>query len=187
MKTSLNDINKEYQAMNVKLTPSIKILERTPAVLKTLLQNLDETFVHVNEGAGTWSPYDVVGHLIVCEKINFMERIRVLLSDQENKVFHPIDMTAQFEFSKDKSIEDLLKEFEQLRNANLMELKSVNMTEGNMTRQAMHSKIGAVTVMNVFSTWVAHDLTHIGQISRVMAKQYQEDIGPFIQYLTRLN
>jgi len=172
--------------MKPNLEQSIQILQNTPQVLKTLFNGLCEDMIRTNEGAGTWSAFDVVGHLIVCEQTNFMQRIIVILSDEPVKVFHPVDMSAQFGAGKGKSITDLLTEFRRLRAGNIQRLMNLNPSPADFVKEASHSVLGNVTLGNVLSTWVAHDLMHTAQITRVLAKQYKESIGPFVQYLTRL-
>jgi hypothetical protein len=173
--------------MKMELNSSLQILQNTPRILNSLLYGIGKDFINSNEGAGTWSPFDVVGHLIVCEQTNFMERIKIVLSVTETKQFKPIDMTAQFEAGKGKVMQDLLKEFEQLRNQNMEQLFSLQLSDSDFTKQAIHPKLGKVTLGNLLSTWVAHDLAHIAQITRVMAKQYINDVGPFIEFMPRLN
>ncbi len=172
--------------MTFNLEKAIPILERTPRVLKTLLQNLPPEWTHVNEGGETWSAFDVVGHLIHGEKTDWVPRMEIILS-QSGKPFEPFDRFAQFEASKGKSLEELLMEFEQIRTQNLQILKSKNLTLSDLEKTGMHSALGPATLAQLLSTWVAHDLNHLAQISRVMAKQYQEEVGSWVKYLGILN
>jgi len=173
--------------MQFDLAKSYQILERTPAVLKTLLNNLDEGWIINNEGPETFSPYDVIGHLIHGEKTDWILRTKIILEYGISKPFIPWDRFAQFEESKGKTLQQLLDEFEIIRNENLLWLKSVNLTQKDLDKKGMHPKLGEVTLRNLLSTWVVHDLTHIAQITRVMAKQYKEEMGPWPEFFRILN
>lgn len=173
--------------MNFNLQESIKILERTPQVLKTLLQNLSTDWTQQNEGGETWSAYDVIGHLIHGEKTDWIPRSAIILSDKTDKNFEIFDRFAQFENSKGKSLTQLLDEFEQLRADNIKILKSWNLKEADFAKTGTHPEFGTVTLEQMLSTWTAHDLGHILQISRVMAKQYTAAVGPWKQYLRVLD
>ncbi|MAL59750.1 MAG: hypothetical protein CMC14_06875 [Flavobacteriaceae bacterium] len=170
--------------MEYQLDQAIEILERTPKVMKNLLLGLSEDWTHRNEGKDTWSPYDVIGHLVHGEKTDWMPRLEIVLSDSEIQTFTPYDRFAQFEMSKGKSLEELLREFETLRNENLNTLRSKNLSEKDLTRTAIHPSLGTITLKNMLAAWVVHDLGHIAQVSRVLAKQYKDEIGPWTQYLT---
>ena len=170
--------------MEFQLEKAIEILERTPSVMKELLLGLSEDWIQNNEGQDTWSPYDVIGHLVHGEKTDWMPRLEIVLSDSEDKTFTPYDRFAQFEMSKGKSLEKLLHEFESLRKENLNTLRSKNLSEKDLTRTAIHPSLGIITLKNMLAAWVVHDLGHIAQVSRVMAKQYKNEIGPWTQYLT---
>lgn len=169
--------------MQFSLLQSISILERTPAVLTSLLQNLDEEWTSKNEGSNTWSPFDVLGHLIHGEKTDWIPRMEIFLSDSPHKTFQPFDMHAQFEESKGKNLDQLLMEFSKLRLENLKRLTEKDLTEEDLSRQAIHPELGSVTLRQHLSTWTVHDLGHIAQISRVMAKQYSTEVGPWKVYL----
>ncbi|MCF6131487.1 DinB family protein [Flavobacterium wongokense] len=173
--------------MNFNLSKSIEILERTPTVLETLLNGLSNEWIQNNEGEETWSPFDVLGHLIHGEKTDWIARTEIILSDKADKTFPPFDRFAQFEESKGKTISDLLNEFTDLRNTNLIALKSKNITSEDLTKTGIHPTFGAVTLENLLACWVAHDLGHIAQISRVMAKQYKEEVGPWREFLPILD
>jgi hypothetical protein len=136
-----------------------------------------------NEGGETWSVFDVVGHLIHGEKTDWMVRIEIIISDSSNKEFKPFDRFAQFQESKGKSFEQLLNEFKSLREMNIKKLEGLNLKESDFIKTGIHPKFGAVTLSQLISAWVIHDLGHISQISRVMAKQYKEQAGPWIEYL----
>lgn len=169
--------------MTFELQKSIEILEKTPDVLSALLNGLSDEWLHGNEGADTWSPYDVVGHLIHGEKTDWVPRMNIILSERGDKEFKPFDRFAQFEESKGKSIIQLLEEFRSLRNQNVNLLKAKKLNESDMDRIGVHPAFGPVTLRQLLSTWVVHDLTHIVQISRVMATQYRENVGPWVEYL----
>lgn len=173
--------------MKFDLNQAISVLERTPGVFKQLLDNISQEWTHKNEGKDTWSPYDVVGHLVHGEKTDWMPRLEIVLNDSENNTFEPYDRFAQFEMSKGKSLGDLLDEFEILRKKNLRTLKSKFLSSNDLTKQGIHPGLGPVTLNQMLSAWVVHDLGHIAQVSRVMAKQYKEEIGPWTQYLTIVN
>jgi hypothetical protein len=150
------------------------------------LAGLSDDWLHSNEGTGTWSPFEVVGHLIVNEETNFLTRTLFILSEGENKLLAPLDMTAHITRSQGRTIDDLLNEFESLRAGNIKKLESLQLSAADLNKTARHPKIGIVSISQILSTWVAHDLSHLAQISRVMAKQYKLEVGPFIEFLTRL-
>jgi hypothetical protein len=168
--------------MNYSKEQAIEILERTPAVLKSLLANINDDWVMNNEGPDTFSPYDVVGHLIHGEKTDWVVRAKIILEHGVNKPFDPYDRFAQYEESKGKSLQELLNEFEAIRKENMNWLSSVQLTEDDLERKGKHPVLGEVTLRNLLSTWVVHDLTHIAQVTRVMAKQYTEEMGPWPQF-----
>jgi uncharacterized damage-inducible protein DinB len=173
--------------MDFNLTKSLEILERTPQVLTTLLTGLSTEWIQNNEGGESWSPYDVIGHLIHGEKTDWLVRTEIILSDKANKTFALFDRFAQFEESKGKTISQLLNEFQELRNTNLAALKSKNTTSADLQKTGTHPAFGTVTLEQLLATWVAHDLGHIAQIARVMAKQYKEEVGPWLEYLPILS
>ena len=173
--------------MIFNLSKSIEILERTPKVLKLLLEGLDEEWILNNEGGESWSPYDIIGHLIHGEKTDWITRTEIILSDGTEKTFAPFDRFAQFEASKGKTIAILLEEFQALRQSNLTALKSKNITSNDLKKTGIHPAFGVVTLENLLACWVAHDLGHLAQISRVMAKQYKEEVGPWLEYLPILS
>jgi hypothetical protein len=173
--------------MKYSLEKSYEILERTPAVLRSLLSNLDNDWIMNNEGADTFSPYDVIGHLIHGEKTDWAVRAKVILEFGLSKTFTPWDRFAQFQESKGKTLQQLLDEFETERKENLVWLKSLNLSEEELDKKGVHPKLGEVTLRNLLATWVVHDLTHIAQITRVMAKQYKEEMGPWPEFFRILN
>lgn len=169
--------------MEYSIDKALPILEKTPALLTIWLQGLDHEWISNNEGGETWSPYDVVGHLIHGERTDWMARIKKTLSEHD-KEYVPFNRFAQFEESKGKTLDELLVEFAIARKQNLEEFTSLNISEQDLYKTAIHPAFGIVTLKQLLSTWVAHDLSHIGQIARVMAKQYKEEVGPWSEYLT---
>ncbi len=173
--------------MKYQADKSIAILQRTPAVLKTLLSDLHDDWIMNNEGPETFSPFDVIGHLIQGEKTDWVVRIKIILERGLSKSFPPYDRFAQFEVSKGKNLQQLLSEFEIIRATNIIWLKSLHLTHEDLDKKGMHPVLGEVTLRNLLSTWVVHDLTHIAQITRVMAKQYQEEMGPWPEFFQILD
>ncbi|MEI9911315.1 MAG: DinB family protein [Bacteroidota bacterium] len=168
--------------MKFDLNKSYEIQERTPAVLRSLLTGLDEGWVMNNEGPETFSPYDVMGHLIQGEKTDWPVRVSMILEQGSSGIFVPYDRFAMFEESKGKTPDQLLNEFETLRKDNLQWLRSLKLTESDLDKTGTHPKFGQVTLRQLLATWVVHDLTHLAQITRVMAKQYKEEIGPWLEF-----
>jgi hypothetical protein len=173
--------------MKYTIHQSIEILERTPQALHHLLNGISEDWVINDEGPDTWSVFDVIGHLIHGEKTDWMDRINIILSDSTEKNFIPFYRFAQFEDSKGQSIGVLLDEFSTLRNANLEKLKQLHITAADAQKTGVHPAFGTVTLSQLIATWVVHDLNHIAQIARVMAKQYKMEVGPWVAYLKILH
>lgn len=169
--------------MNFDLNKSIEILERTPTVLENMLSGLHDDWLVTNEGSDTWSPYDVIGHLIHGEKTDWIPRMKIILSESDDKNFIPFDRFAQFTESKDKTMAQQLAEFKQLRTKNLEYLRSLHIDEAAFDKKGIHPAFGEVSLRQLLATWTVHDLNHIVQISRVMAKQYKEAVGPWVEYL----
>ena len=165
------------------LAEGIAVLERTPVVLRALLSGLPDGWVTATEGPETWSPYDVVGHLIHGERTDWIARAEIILAQGESRRFTPFDRFAQFTESNGKSLGDLLDEFAELRAGNLAQVWSWQLTDAQMSLEGEHPSLGTVTLRNLLATWVAHDLSHLGQIARVMAKQYRDEVGPWREYL----
>ena len=161
---------------------SLAVLERTPVVLKALLSDLDNDWIMNNEGPDTFSPFDVMGHLIHGEKTDWRPRIQRIIEYGNTKPFDTYDRFAMYDESKGKTIYELLQEFADLRNENVTWLKSLNITSADLSKKGMHPQLGEVFMKNLLATWVVHDLTHIAQITRVMAKQYKEATGPWIEF-----
>lgn len=173
--------------MEFQLDHALEILKQTPATLRSLLLNLSEEWTHSNEGPETWSPFDVMGHLIHAEEADWIPRARLILDYGEKRAFEPFDRFAMFEKSKDKSLNELLDRFEQLRTENLQELERMSINPEMLAKRGMHPELGVVTLSQLLSTWVVHDLGHIGQVARVMAKQYKEAVGAWQAYLPVLS
>ncbi|MBK7142172.1 MAG: DinB family protein [bacterium] len=169
--------------MNLSIPRSIEILERTPYVLEVLLRDLPPFWTENNEGPETWSPYDIIGHLIHGERADWIERMQIILSSGDRREFKPFDRFAQLRESKGKSLTELLSEFKTLRAANVATLRSLNLTDDDLKKTGTHPALGEVTLAQLLATWTVHDLDHISQISRVMAKQYIDDVGPWKEYL----
>lgn len=168
----------EYQLEHAK-----EILRRTPGTLTALLSDLPNEWVLSNEGPDTWSPYDVIGHLIEGEETDWIPRARIILEHGEARPFDRFDRFAMFEKSRGKSLLELLARFEQLRGESLRQLDELNLTPELLEKTGMHPVLGIVTLSQLLSAWVVHDLGHIRQIVRVMAKQYGEAAGPWTAFL----
>ena len=170
---------------NLRLEEAVAILERTPTAVGALLEDLPETFVRATEGEGTWSPYDVVGHLIHGELTDWIPRARHILSG-DLRPFTPFDRTAQFRESEGKSLGELLAAFTELRERNVAELLEMKLGEGDLGRTGRHPDFGEVTLGQLLAAWVVHDLDHVAQIARTMAKVYADAVGPWQAYLSIL-
>lgn len=168
------------------LAEAVAVLERTPASLSALLTGLPNRWVTATEGQGTWSPYDVIGHLIHGDRTDWIPRVRHILSS-DKRPFEPFDRTAQFTESQGKSLSELLATFAELRRANVAALIGMNLTDADLGRTGQHPALGEVTLGQLLATWVAHDLDHIGQIVRTMAKVYAGAVGPWSAYLSILH
>ena len=170
---------------SLKLDDAVAILERTPASLTALLKGLPERWVYATEGDGTWSPYDVIGHLIHGERTDWIPRARHILNG-ETRPFEPFDRAAQFIESEGKSLGDLLSTFAELRRQNIAALVGMNLSDDDLDRKGLHPELGRVTLGQLLATWVVHDLDHVGQIARTMAKVYSGATGPWSAYLSIL-
>jgi len=167
------------------LDDAMTILERTPAALGALLAGLPEKWVRATEGDGNWSPYDVIGHLIHGERTDWIPRARHIMAG-DSRPFEPFDRTAQFTDSQGKSLGELLVTFAELRQENLVTLLGMNVTNEDLDRRGLHPELGEVTLGQLLATWVVHDLDHVGQIARTMAKVYSGATGPWSAYLSIL-
>jgi hypothetical protein len=169
--------------MEHNLDQTITLLARTPAVLNALLRDLPEDWTHRNEGEKTWTPYDIVGHLIHGERTDWMPRVRRILEFGDTRPFDPFDRLAQQRESQGKSLSQLLDELARLRSENLDALRALDLKPADFERCGKHPALGIVTMSELLATWAAHDLTHVHQISRVMAHQYRETVGPWSAFL----
>ncbi len=167
------------------LDEAVAILERTPASLSALLAGLPERWVRATEGDGTWSPYDVMGHLVHAERTNWIVRVRHILAGV-GRPFEPFDRTAQFTASRGESMRELLATFAELRRENVAALQGMNLTGVDLSRTGQHPELGEVRLDQLLATWVVHDLDHVGQIVRTMAKVYADAVGPWSTYLSIL-
>lgn len=173
--------------MQFNLEQSCIILDRTPAVLNVLLSNLGDNWIKNNEGPDTFSPFDVVGHLIHGEKTDWPDRVIMILEKGTNSSFVPYDRFAMYELSKEKELATLLNEFETLRKKNMAWLRSLQLQEKDLDEKGMHPSLGIVTLRQLLATTVVHDLTHLAQITRVMAKQYKYEVGPWLEFFRIMN
>jgi hypothetical protein len=162
---------------------TIALLARTPAALDALLRALPETWTLQNEGESSWSAFDIIGHLIHGERTDWMPRAKMILQSGETRAFEPFDRWAQVRESQGKSLGQLLDEFARLRSENLAELRGLNLGREDFERRGRHPALGIVTLSQLLATWATHDLTHLHQISRVMAHQYRDAVGPWSAYL----
>lgn len=169
--------------MEPTLQNTLSLLTRTPAALDALLRDLPEAWTHRNEGAGTWSAFEVVGHLIHAERTDWMGRVRTILQSGETRTFDPFDRLGQEREIRGKTLTQLLDEFTRVRAENLNELRALNLQPEDLHRRGQHPSFGAVTLSQLLSTWAVHDLTHLHQLSRIMAHQYREAVGPWSVYL----
>jgi len=165
------------------LPDTVAILARTPPTLNALLRGLPSAWTHANEGEGTWSAFDVVGHLIVGERTDWMQRARIILEQGEARSFDLFDRSAQFEQGRGKSLEQLLDEFARLRSENVAALEALHLQPQDLALRGTHPAFGAVTLAQLLATWAAHDLTHLHQLSRVLANPYRAAVGPWTAYL----
>jgi hypothetical protein len=172
--------------MNFTLDEALPVLRRTPDVVRALLQNIPDAWASGTEGPDTWSPFDIVGHLIHGERTDWIVRTEILLTYGETRTFIPFDRFAQFEASRGKSLHELLDTFAELRAANLNRLESLGLSLEDLHRRGRHPELGPCTLGELLATWVAHDLSHIAQIARVMGRQYTEAVGPWRAYLPML-
>ncbi|HEV2710159.1 MAG TPA: DinB family protein [Edaphobacter sp.] len=165
------------------LTATLAILTRTPATLNALLRELPDIWVRRNEGKDTWNAFDIVGHLVVGERSDWMPRVRILMEHGEARPFDPFDRFAQLKEGQGKSLEQLLDDFSHLRSESLVALEALNLQPQDLTRRGKHPMLGAVTLSELLATWAVHDLNHLHQLSRVMAHQYRDEVGPWKIYL----
>jgi len=169
--------------MDFHLPDGVAVLERTPATLRALLGGLPESWTSPNEGPDTWSAFDIVGHLIHGERTDWIPRARIILEQRGDRAFTPFDRFAHFRDSEGKTLAQLLDEFDAARRENLRVLGEWRLGDRELALEGVHPAFGAVTLRQLLATWVAHDLNHLNQMTRVMAKQYRDAVGPWREYL----
>ncbi len=172
--------------MDFRLDDALPVLRRTPGVLRELLLDLPANWTQAAEAPGAWSPFDVVGHLIHGERTDWMPRVEHILRHGDSVAFIPFDREAMFAASKGRSLAELLNTFAETRKRNLERLVALNLTDADLARRGRHPDLGTVTMGQLLATWVAHDLGHIRQIVRAMARQYVDAVGPWRAYLSIL-
>jgi hypothetical protein len=165
------------------LENTMSLLSRTPAALNALLRDLPETWTLRGEGDKTWTAFDVIGHLIHAERADWIPRARIILQHGDSQPFAPFDRLGHEREIRGKSLGELLDEFARVRSENLSELRALDLQPEDLDRPGRHPALGSVTLSQLLATWAAHDLTHLHQISRIMAYQYREAVGPFGAYL----
>lgn len=173
--------------MDFDLEKAILVLARTPRVLRALLADLPVEWTSPNEGPDTWSPFDVLGHLIDGEETDWMVRTRIVVAQGGNRRFEPFDQSRHLRVNRGRTVEQLLTHFEELRRTNLAELRAMRLGAEQLELMGEHPEFGPVTLRQLLATWVVHDLGHVAQISRVMAKQYRDAVGPWEAYLPVLH
>ncbi len=162
---------------------AMAILERTPAAIDALLRGLPDGWIAAHEGAETWSAFDVVGHLIHGERSDWLPRARIIVEHGEARAFEPFDRFAQFASAEGRTLANLLDEFTAARQESLRALAALRLRESDLDRRGRHPELGVVTLRQLLATWVAHDLDHVAQIARVLARQYSDEVGPWRAYL----
>jgi hypothetical protein len=169
--------------MEYSFEQTVALLARTPAVLDTLLRGLPDAWTQGKEGEGTWSPFDVVAHVIHAEREDWIPRARLILEFGEDRPFAPFDREGNFAESRNMTLDQLLDEFARSRTSSLSELKALKLQPADLEKRGKHPALGTVTLSQLLATWAAHDLTHLHQITRVMAHQYREAVGSWRKFL----
>ncbi|CAN5529534.1 hypothetical protein BH10ACI4_BH10ACI4_34200 [soil metagenome] len=169
--------------MQQDLQNTFALLTRTPATLDALLRDLPEAWTSANEGPETWAIHDVIAHMNHCERVDWMRRATIIVNAGETQPFRPLDRAAHTEESQGKSLNQLLDAFSELRAENLKALQALNLQAADLERRGLHPAFGPVTLSQLLATWATHDLTHLHQISRILAHQYREAVGPWNAYL----
>ncbi len=169
--------------MAIKLNEALAALQATPATLRAWLSGLPEVWIQADEGPDTFSPRDILAHLIFGERTDWLTRVRILLEQGEARPFDPFDRQGFLAEAKAWALDDLLREFERLRAQNLEALIALRLTEADLARRGTHPGLGTVTLQQLLASWVVHDLGHLAQIARVMAKRYKAEVGPWVDYL----
>src|SRR5262245_12132306 len=173
--------------MEFRFDEALPVLQRTPRTLRSLLHDLPATWTAATEGPDTWSPFDVVGHLIHGERTDWVPRIEHILAHGDAVPFPPFDREAMFAASRGRTLSELLDTFDRLRSEGLTRLSELKLTDADLGKQGRHPEFGLVTMGQHMATWVAHDLGHVSQVVRVMARQYTDAVGPWRAYLSILN
>lgn len=168
--------------MEHNLDLSLTLLARTPAALDALLRGLPETFTSANEGPATWSPFDIVGHLIHCEETDWLPRTRFILAHGDSRPFDPFDRFGHIPKCQGKTLPQLLDEFARIRARNLDELRALRLTPAQLALRGLHPSFGSITLSQLLAAWTAHDANHLHQVARVMAHQYRELVGPWAEF-----
>jgi DinB family protein len=169
--------------MEQNLEQTIALLARTPAALNAWLRDLPEAWTHRNEGGDTWNVFEVVAHLIYGERTDWIPRVRIILEFGESRAFEPFDRKGHIKLSQGKTLAQLLDEFARVRSEGLKQLRAMNLRPEDLERRGRHPAFGAVKLSQHLASWASHDLTHVHQISRIMAGQYREAVGPWSAYL----
>ncbi|MEZ5345197.1 MAG: DinB family protein [Pyrinomonadaceae bacterium] len=172
--------------MNFQISKVIEILSQTPRTLKSLLKDLSEEHVYARIDEDSWSPFDIVGHLIHGEETDWIARSEIILSGAQDVTFEPFDRFAQYEISKGKTLGELLDRFQMLRARNIEKLRSWDLSDKQLELKGLHPDFGKVTLRQLLATWMVHDLNHIRQIVTVLAKQHVDGVGPWKEYLSIL-
>jgi len=172
--------------MNFDLKKSMELLKRFPDTYESLFSNFNSDWNKINEGQNTWSAYNIIGHLIHGEKTDWIPKAEIILN-KDDKNFEPYDRFAQEKLYSTQTFEELIDEYKRLRVLNVNKLKSWNLTEKDLNKEGIHPDLGIVTLKELISTWTIHDMIHLNQISRVIVKHYEEDIGPWKKYVRLLN
>jgi hypothetical protein len=175
------------KSMNYDFNQAVAVLERTPASLRALLTGLPDVWIVSNEGGDSWSPFDVMGHLVHLERTDWLQRASIILEHGTSRPFDPVDRFAMFEQSKGKTIDQLLDEFAAARQENLNALRTLNLSPADYERKGKHPALGEVTLGQLLASWVVHDLNHLHQIAQTMARQYRQAVGEWRQYLLILD
>jgi len=169
--------------MDFEMETGLAVLERTPRALESLLRGLPDGWIRGTEGPDTWSPFDVVGHLVHADKTDWIPRARMIMDLGEQRAFEPFDRFAMLKTSVGRTLASLLEEFAKVRAASLDTVRGWKLTLAQLALRGIHPDFGTVTLGQLLATWVVHDLDHISQIIRVMAKQYTAAVGPWSERL----
>jgi hypothetical protein len=172
--------------MKFELKEAFEVLRQTPYTIERMVGGLSDSWTASSGDEGDWGVYDIVGHLIHGEETDWITRAEIILAQGENRTFVPFDRTAQFGASQTRSLADLITELAHIRNTNLEKLAGWELTDEHLTLKGLHPELGEVTLEQLLSTWVVHDLNHVAQIARKMAVKYEQEVGPWKQYLSIL-